>query len=99
MKKEYTNPLFQNCKISQIYVGKDHYCRCGCGGEYYGFNPNSPFIRRTLTRAYNTYKKDPSSCEIFNGDGTQESWINIPTSLIGPGRCICVYFKGELMTK
>ena len=21
--------------IAKIYSGKDHYCRCGCGGKYY----------------------------------------------------------------
>jgi len=21
-------------QVKQIYYGKDHYCRCGCGGKY-----------------------------------------------------------------
>ena len=30
--------LLSNVKIEEIYVGRDHGCRCGCGGNYYNFD-------------------------------------------------------------
>ncbi len=31
-------------KVTQIYYGKDAWCRCGCGGSY--AEPNTPIFTR-----------------------------------------------------
>jgi len=31
-KEQFLNATLN--QISQVYSGKDHHCRCGCGGEY-----------------------------------------------------------------
>jgi len=42
-KETFMNLTIAN--ISQVYVGKDRHCRCGCGGDYvatsYMVNPRS----------------------------------------------------------
>lgn len=88
------NDLLASVQIEQIYCGKDHFCRCGCGGNYYTFGQNSPLMKRFLTRAQNNLEKNLEYCDFTNDFET--NWINIPTSFEGPGRCICIYFKGTI---
>lgn len=86
--------LLSSVAIEQIYVGKDHHCRCGCGGNYYTFGQNSPLMKRFITRADNLFKENLRYCEMVNTFET--NWINIPSSFEGSGKCICIYFKGKI---
>ena len=86
--------LLSSVAIEQIYVGKDHHCRCGCGGNYYNFGQNSPLMKRFITRASKFFEKNLQYCEMTNSFET--NWLNIPTSFNGPGKCICIYFKGKI---
>lgn len=91
--------IFEGCKITQIYSGKDHWCRCGCGGKYYD-DPTSPAFKRLVTRAKNILKLNPDGIEMF--EGSDENWINVPTTITRrnhPGTCICIYFKGKVNIK
>ena len=86
--------LLSNVKIEEIYVGRDHGCRCGCGGNYYNFDQKSPLMKRFLTRAEGLLKKNLQYCELANC--FEMNWINIPSSFEGAGKCFCIYFKGKV---
>lgn len=86
--------LLTNVQIEQIYVGRDHGCRCGCGGNYYDFNQNSPIFKRFITRAAKFFEENLQYCEMT--DSFDTNWMNIPTSFYGAGKCICIYFKGKI---
>ncbi len=77
-------------QISQVYNGKDHHCRCGCGGEYvatsYMKDPRSvvddALIQKRLARAKKLILSD-----VQHSIGT--TYINIVT---GNNRCLTFYF-------
>lgn len=83
--------IFDGFEIEQIYSGKDHYCRCGCGGKYYD-DMSSRTAKIILTRAEKAFKKYYYECEMFIGKDYKNCWLNIPTNFEGPGRCYCIYF-------
>lgn len=86
--------MLSSVEIEQIYVGRDHCCRCGCGGNYYTFDQKSPLMKRFITSADKFFKKNLQYCEMVNSFET--NWINIPSSFEGPGKCFCIYFKGNI---
>lgn len=93
--------FLKDCEVKQVYFGKDHCCRCGCGGTYYDYPTNLKEIKRNLNRANKFLHKHSHECELYinpNKDG--ENWLNVPTVLQGEsadpaGRAITIYFKGE----
>lgn len=93
--------MLKDCEIIQVYSGKDHYCRCGCGGKYYEmkFEKERAGIKRNINRANKFLHKHPHECELYIG--SDESYLNIPTVIQGEGsdpagRAITIYFKGEI---
>lgn len=76
--------------ISQVYFGKDHCCRCGCGGTYtatsYMKDPrsdvNDSLVQKRLKRAK---KLVLEGAEVEYGD----NFINIST---GENRALTFYF-------
>ena len=88
-----TTQEFLTCTIkdiSQVYVGKDRCCRCGCGGEYtatsFMENPrsdvNDSLVAKRLKRAQRLVSK---GAEYEMGD----TYINIVT---GNNRALTLYF-------
>ena len=76
--------------ISQVYLGKDHCCRCGCGGTYtatsYMENPrsdvNDSLVEKRLKRAK---KLILEGVEVEYAD----IYVNIST---GENRALTFYF-------
>jgi hypothetical protein len=78
-------------QISQIYVGKDRNCRCGCGGTYIATSfmdsPRTDIIdniraQKNLTRA----KK--LALNLMNDVDYGTNYINVS---FGNNRAICIY--------
>ena len=79
-------------QISQIYVGKDRCCRCGCGGKYIATtfmeSPRTDIIddRRALTNLNRAKRLEAKKAAIVEyGD----NHINVG---FGNNRAICIYF-------
>lgn len=77
--------------ISRLYVGKNHWCRCGCGGNYH--EKDTPGFKRAISRLMK-----PETVPLSTADdsidfrmGTQEAYMNIPLAN-RTNRCICLYF-------
>lgn len=76
--------------ISQVYLGKDNCCRCGCGGTYtatsYMIDPrsevNDALVEKRLKRAKRLVSE---GAEVYYGD----TYVNIPT---GENRALTFYF-------
>ena len=76
--------------ISQVYLGKDRYCRCGCGGTYtattFMKNPrsevNDSLVQKRLKRAK---KLVLEGAEVGYGN----TYVNITT---GNNRALTFYF-------
>jgi hypothetical protein len=86
---------FMNCTIanvSQVYIGKDNHCRCGCGGEYtatsYMQNPRSEVNDKLVEKQLNRAKKLISGGVKHEFNGT---YVNIST---GNNRALTIYFNG-----
>jgi hypothetical protein len=85
---EFLNFTIEN--ISQVYVGKDRCCRCGCGGDYtatsYMVKPrsdvNDSLVEKRLKRAKRLVE---SGVEYQIGD----NHINIE---LGNNRALTFYF-------
>lgn len=84
---------FLNAKlsqVSQVYVGKDHCCRCGCGGTYVSTTymkdarstVNDSLAQRRLTKAQKLVREGASV-------DYQGSYVNVVS---GNNRAITVYF-------
>ena len=77
-------------QVSQVYVGKDNCCRCGCGGTYVATSfmkdprsgVNDSLAQRRLTKAQNLVK---AGTDVDFG-GT---YVNVVS---GNNRAICIYF-------
>ena len=77
-------------RVSRVYSGKRHCCRCGCGGDYtdtsYMENPrsavNDKLVERRLKRAK---KLVESGADVDYGD----NYVDIET---GDNRCLTFYF-------
>ena len=81
---------FDLSATKQIYRGKDHHCRCGCGGKY--ADPGTPLFKRYLTEMkklrFDASKIEPAPASY----GGVAAWINIPIEG-SDDRCFCLYFK------
>lgn len=76
--------------IEKVYHGKDHWCRCGCGGNYF----YNGVDKAGYTRAINKMKKpDFKAFDIESNTGSV-TWINIPDA-DRDNMCYCIYFKKE----
>jgi len=84
---------FLNCTIkdiSQVYVGKDHHCRCGCGGDYVATSYmigsrsdiNDSLVKKRLERAKRLVK---SGAEYQ----LEDTYINI---VVGDNKALTLYF-------
>ena len=78
-------------QISQVYLGKDRHCRCGCGGEYvattYMVKPrtediNDELVAKRLKRAKRLVESGASV-------DYNETYVNIST---GNNRAMTFYF-------
>ena len=69
-------------RISQIYLGKDRICRCGCAGEY--VTPEHPMFHKRLKRFHALVCKEGSQTE----DGG--SYINVS---YGNDRAMTIYLN------
>lgn len=77
--------------ISQVYLGKDRYCRCGCGGTYtattFMKNPrsevNDSLVQKRLKRAK---KLVLEGAEVEYGN----TYVNIST---GRNKALTFYFE------
>lgn len=77
--------------IEKIYHGKDHWCRCGCGGNYFYHGVD----KTGYTRAINKMKKPEfKAYNIESHDSSMATWINIPDAM-QDNMCYCIYFKKE----
>ena len=76
--------------ISQVYSGKDHHCRCGCGGEYtatsFMKDPRSDVNDSLVAKRLKRAKKLISEGAEYDF-GT--NYLNLVT---GDNRCLCFYF-------
>lgn len=70
--------------ITDIYHGKDNYCRCGCGGKY--FAPKSKGYTRALN-ALAEMQFEKKRIEI--GD----TYINLSIGDESDNKCYCLYFQ------
>lgn len=70
--------------ITKVYHGKDHWCRCGCGGNYFDKG------ERGFTRAMNLMKKGYPKFSTSNVEAGP-NYINIPDDG-ADNMCYCIYF-------
>ena len=76
--------------ISQVYLGKDRYCRCGCGGTYtattFMKNPRSEVNNKLVETRLKRAKK-----LVLEGAAVEYSniYVNITT---GNNRALTFYF-------
>jgi len=78
-------------QISQVYLGKDRHCRCGCGGNYtatsFMVKPRTEDINDALVakRLKRAKKLVESGIDVDYGD----TYVNIST---GENRAMTFYF-------
>ncbi len=76
--------------ISQVYLGKDNSCRCGCGGEYmatsYMQNPRSEVNDDKVVKRLNRAKSLISKGAEYH---LSDTYINVVT---GNNRALTFYF-------
>jgi len=84
---------FLNCTIkdiSQVYVGKDRHCRCGCGGDYtatsYMIEPRSEVNDKLVEKRLKRAKRLIENGAEYDLEGI---YINIVT---GDNRALTLYF-------
>lgn len=81
-------------KITEIYYGGDHVCRCGCKGTYHA--PGERFFARTLNRLKNLFSHNARKEEIrwfVNPVTGLTGYVNIPIGEAYKDKCFCVYFN------
>lgn len=72
--------------ITEIYRGRDNYCRCGCGGVYH--NKGS----KGFTQALNRLSKGIDAYMFCNRKVEYgKTYINIPYDAEND-KCYCIYF-------
>lgn len=74
---------FDASKVTKIYIGKDRYCRCGCGGQY--ADRGDPIFEKRLKRfakMWCDYEADPVA-------DVGDTFLNIS---YGDNRALTVYF-------
>ena len=76
--------------ISQVYSGKRHHCRCGCGGDYisttYMKNNRSDINDKLAEKRLKRAKKLVEQGADFDAGGT---YFDVET---GNNRCLTFYF-------
>lgn len=82
-------------EIVKVYFGKDHWCRCGCGGSYYYYQESG--YSKAMQAAFQRCNSMRSSSKLVQNDfhmsepeGKTAGYINIP---LGHNKCYCIYFK------
>jgi len=87
-KEQFLNTKIEN--ISSVYLGKDHHCRCGCGGKYvstsYMLNPRSEVNDKSVEKQLTRAKK------LINSEAEyqiNDICINI---VVGKNRALTFYF-------
>jgi len=92
-KEQFLNVTIKD--ISQVYSGKNHHCRCGCGGDYvatsYMVKPRSEVNDSLVAKRLAKAKRIIESNVKIDGEeiGYNETYINIP---IGKNRALTFYF-------
>ena len=88
--------------VKQIYHGRDNWCRCGCGGNY--FSVGSVGFKRALNRIQKEdFKPLEAGTEVYGvgkSEGVRfetqstplEGWLNIPYDA-NRDKCSCLYFS------
>ena len=81
--------------IVKVYAGKDNYCRCGCGGDYF-YNGDNGF-NECLKLAFQRFNSMRCSSnlvlnnfQLYEPEGKHEGYINIPCY---NNQCYCIYYK------
>ena len=74
--------------IEKIYFGKDHCCRCGCGGDY--FEANCEEDARGFKRNLNKINTKP--LRIDEIEYVDDIYVNIPL-VNGNDKCVTIYWK------
>lgn len=81
-------------QISQVYLGKDHHCRCGCGGDYtatsFMVNPRSDVDDALVSKRLKRAKRLVESGAEADYSST---YVNIKT---GENRALTFYFDEVL---
>lgn len=88
--KTSTNQIPAIEKISQVYVGKDAHCRCGCAGNYtsssHAIEPRSrvsdAYVQTQITRAKNLILQGLAKVEVSG------NYVNVS---YGTNRAITFY--------
>lgn len=73
--------------FTTVYVGKDNWCRCGCGGNYYEFSDR--MFKTAVTKCMNMYN-DGKIEKVEFEQGHDEFWVNFS---YGNNKCFCFYAK------
>ena len=68
--------------IEKLYSGKDHFCRCGCGGKYY--YPNDRLFNSIVKKACKKAYEEGVELDV------QSTYINIG---YGDNRAYTIYRK------
>jgi len=79
-------------RATKIYYGKDHHCRCGCGGRYAkrGERTFKTYVTKLKKAIEGGLVRDPDT-EHFATDG----FVNIPVGERCLDRCYCLYFDND----
>lgn len=73
---------FDASKVTKIYLGKDRYCRCGCGGAY--VDRGEPMFEKRLQRFAKMWcEYTPDVADV------NDTYLNIS---YGDNRALTVYF-------
>lgn len=80
-------------QLIEIYSGKNHCCRCGCGGRY--FKKDDKMIGTVLSRLERMMRDNCKNSEEadFNDFGDGNGCVNIPYGLPHENKCYCLYFE------
>ena len=81
--------------IVKVYAGKDNYCRCGCGGDYFyngdnGFNECLKLAFQRCNSMRPSSKLVQKNFYMNEPEGKIEGYINIP---LVNNQCYCIYFR------
>lgn len=76
---------------TQIYMGLDVHCRCGCGGKYH--TPNTrlfKWVKRKILGEIKSGNISEAEHTITHDGGTE--WMNLPRKQFD-NKCYCVYIE------
>lgn len=79
-------------QLTRIYSGKNHCCRCGCGGRYFEKSDKSfQSVLARLERMMRDNCKDSEEADC--GRDGAGGWVNIPYGHPRSNKCYCLFFK------